>query len=127
VTDPPVARPPTKTTLRDVTKKARFTSAVRRVRVIFTDDLSREHQELLSSDSKRYQDLLRAPNIDVKRAHSGKIVELRLISLDDQRSQPGERHGDSRRFTERIRNDAGQLIGSDTTLQFKPIHKMCDR
>jgi hypothetical protein len=107
-------RPTSQPTFREVAKEARSPAKTRKVSVFFGG-----HKEVLESESERFKTLLKAPNIDVVRAHSGKIVAVRLLSFDDQRGHSGERHGRSTVTTERVRNDDGILVGGDCNLKHK--------
>jgi hypothetical protein len=62
---------------------------------------------------------LGAPNAKVKRREDGSIKFICLRSVGDDRGHMGENHGRSTVTTERVRNDWGQLVGSDRNLQHK--------
>jgi len=64
---------------------------------------------------------LAAPNVEVKRKTDGSIKLVRLRSGGDDRGHQGESHGRSTVTTERIRNDWGELVGSDLNVKHKEI------
>lgn len=64
----------------------------------------------------RYLD---APNAEVKRRADGSIRLIRLRSIGDDRGHLGENHGRSTVTTERVRDDWGNLVGSDLNLKHK--------
>jgi hypothetical protein len=66
---------------------------------------------------------LAAPNAEVKRRKDGSIRLVRLRSAGDDRGHGGEHHGRSTVTTQRVRNDWGQLVGSDLNLKHK---ETCD-
>jgi hypothetical protein len=72
-----------------------------------------------SRDAEQIRRLLKAPNAEAVRKHGGKLVGIRLLSFGNDSGDPGERHGRSTVTTERIRNDAGGLIGSKHNLKHK--------
>jgi hypothetical protein len=55
----------------------------------------------------------------VKRRGDGSIKFIRLRSVGDDRGHMGENHGRSTVTTERVRDDWGQLVGSDWNLKHK--------
>ena len=64
---------------------------------------------------------LRATNAEVKRRADGSIRTIRLRSVGDDRSHLGEGRGRSTITTERVRNEAGFLIGPSFHVQHKTI------
>ena len=70
-------------------------------------------------DAEQIRRLLAAPNAVPVWTHGGKLVGIRFLSFGDERGQSGERHGRSTVTTERVRNDAGGLIGGDLNLKHK--------
>jgi hypothetical protein len=60
-----------------------------------------------------------APNAEVKRRRDGSVKYIRLRSFGDDRGHPGEKHGRSTITTERVRNDWGDLVGSELNRQHK--------
>lgn len=70
-------------------------------------------------EAEQIRRLLAAPNAVPVLQHGGALVAIRLMSLADDRCHAGERHGNSKYTTERVRNDSGQYVGTDTNLQHK--------
>jgi hypothetical protein len=62
---------------------------------------------------------LAAPNAEIKRRKDGSIRLIRLRSQGDDLGHLGECHGCSTATTERVRNDWGELVGSDLNRQHK--------
>lgn len=69
--------------------------------------------------SERLSRYATAANAQIKRRHDGSIKLVRLGSVGDDRGHLGENHGRSTITTERVRNDLGELIGSNLTLKHK--------
>jgi hypothetical protein len=72
-----------------------------------------------SRDAEQIRQLLAAPNAVPVRKHGGRLVGIRLLSYGNDWGQAGERHGRSTVTTERVRNDAGTLVGSSGNLKHK--------
>lgn len=60
---------------------------------------------------------LSAPNARPIRSHRGRLCAIQLSSLGDDRGTPGERHGNSPTFTQRLKNDYGTYIGPPIRLK----------
>ena len=95
-------------------KQPRAFGGGRGVRVVGEDDVL-----ITVCTPEAVERYLRAPNAEVKRRKVGSIKFIRLRSVDDDRGHLGENHGRSTVTTERIRNDWGQLVGSDRNLKHK--------
>src|SRR5438128_1428016 len=87
---PPAARPATETTIREVENKAREFEFGRRVRIV-----NDEVQIIDVCGADRLQRYLQAPNAELVRANSGKIVAIKLLSVGNDRGHLGEHHGSS--------------------------------
>jgi hypothetical protein len=62
---------------------------------------------------------LAAPNVEVKRRANGSIRLVRLRHAGDDRGHLGENHGRSTVTTERVRNESGELLGTDLNRKHK--------
>jgi hypothetical protein len=123
MTGPPASRPLPDTVFRGSREKQPRAFGDRRlVRVIGEDDVL---VDVCTAD--RLGRYLAAPNAEVKRRADGSIRLVRLLSRGDDRSHLGECHGRSTATTERVRNDWGGLVGSDTNLQHKESCKTWGR
>jgi hypothetical protein len=70
-------------------------------------------------DAEQIRRLLDAPNAQPVCSHRGDLKAIIVFSFGDDRGAPGERHGRSTITTERVRSDAGELIGSHCNLKHK--------
>jgi hypothetical protein len=86
----------------------------RGVRVVGEDDVL-----ITVCTPEAVEHYLSAPNAEVKRRKDGSIKFIRLRSVGDDRGHLGENHGRSTVTTERVRNDSGQLVGSDRNVKHK--------
>jgi hypothetical protein len=120
---PPAVRQATKTSVRRDEKQGREFEGGGAVRVFSEDGyfIARLHA---LRDSEQIRRLLDAPNSEAVRKHGGKLVGIKLLSFGDDRGHLGEQHGRSTVTTERVRNDWGALVGSDSNLKHK--EKTCD-
>jgi hypothetical protein len=117
MTGPPPVQPAANTVSRGSREQQpRAFGDERRVRIVGQDDTL---IEVCPPD--RLGRYLAAPNAEVKRRRDGSIRLIRLLSFGDDRGHLGENHGRSTVTTERVRNDWGQLVGSDCNLKHKEI------
>src|SRR5260370_9703441 len=112
---PPAPRPLADSVFRGSREKQpRAFGGGRLVRVVGEDDVL---IDVCTPDRPRRY--LAAPNAEVKRRADGSIRLVRLFSQGDDRGHLGEGHGRSTVTTQRVRNDWGELVGSDRNLKHK--------
>jgi hypothetical protein len=112
---PPAARPHSDTASRGSREKQpRAFDGSGSVRVVSENDML---IDVCSPD--RLHRYMNAPNAEIKRRKDGSIRLIRLRAMSDDRGQRGESHGRSTVTTERVRNDWGELVGSDLNLKHK--------
>jgi hypothetical protein len=100
---------------RDGEKQARATDLNGSVRVI--DGFGRLVRVLREQEAIARH--LLAPNARPIRSHSGRLRAIQLSAFGDDRGDPGERHGSSLIFTERLKNDRGAYIGARIRVKHK--------
>lgn len=118
MTGPPADGRNAQATFREVEKQARAFDGGRVVRVLGEEGNFIQRLDSLR-DTAAIGRMLKAPNAEPVRNHSGALVGIRLLSLGDERGRAGERHGRSTVTTERVRNDDGIYIGWNRHLQHK--------
>jgi hypothetical protein len=112
---PPALRPVPDTVFRGSREtQPRAFGGGRGVRVLGEDDVL-----ITVCPPEAVERYLRAPNAEVKRRANGSIKFIRLRPVGDDRGHKGENHGRSTVTTERVRNDWGELVGSDLNLRHK--------
>jgi hypothetical protein len=118
VTGPPAERPDTQPSIRLDEKQGRAFDGTGTVRV-FSEGNYLVAKLHASRDAEQIRQLLAAPNAVPVRKHGGRLVGIRLLSFGNDWGQSGERYGRSTVTTERVRNDAGILVGSSVNLKHK--------
>jgi hypothetical protein len=112
------APPRAKTSIRQDEKQGRAVDGTGTVRV-FSEGNFLITKLNSSRDAEQIRRLLAALNAEAVWTHGGKLVGIRLLSFGNDWGEFGERHGRSTVTTERVRNDAGRLIGGDHNLKHK--------
>ena len=117
MTGPPAERPDHDTVSRGSREKQpRAFGGSRRVPVVNESGMLID--VCLAEGLARYLD---SPNAEVRRKADGSIRVIVLRSVGDDRGHLGESHGRSTVTTQRVRNDANMLVGSDLNLEHKKI------
>ena len=119
---PPASRQDAQPTFREVEKQARAFDEGGAVRVFNENNYLVDRLNLLR-DSEQVRRILAAPNAVPVRKRGGKLVAIRLQSFGDDRGHADEQHGRSTVTTERVRNDAGQYVGSENNVKHKEMCK----
>src|SRR5450631_1217559 len=112
------AHPSADTSIRLDEKQGRAFDGAGSVRVFSGDDYLIARLNA-SRDAGQIHRLLAASNAVPVRKHGGRLVGIKLLSFGSDWGQCGEQHGRSTVTTERVRNDAGSLIGGSRNLKHK--------